>query len=434
MDPRSQAPPTAPKPKSAEVPRPKPAAAKPGQAPPSAVAVRIASIDALRGFDMFWIVGGKEVVVALIHVIGAIVPASLIAAVAPYFPGAEWFRYQASHVRWEGFSAWDMIMPLFLFIVGASMPFSFAKRNKEGQSTAMFYRKIFRRVAILWVLGMIAQGNLLQFDLSRLHPYSNTLQTIAIGYLVAAVALIHFPIGLQVALCAALLVGYWLLMILVPIPGHGAGILEEKVNLAMYLDETILRHYRDGTTYTWILSSMAFAGTVLLGVFSGHLLRTNWSQWTKFTLLVVIGGLLLALGWLWSGGFDGIAGVTLVGKWRFPIIKHLFTSSMVLWACGWSYLLLAFFYLVIDVLGFRRWSFFFIVIGANAIFAYMVAETISGGVVKIAEQLVGGLARYLGSLSGPGPALAEALIPVTAFAILWLVLLYMYRKGTLIRV
>ena len=151
-------------------------------------------------------------------------------------------------------------------------------------------------------------------------------------------------------------------------------------------------------------------------------------------MLAVIGGVLLALGWLWSGGFDGIHGVTLVGGWRCPIIKHLFTSSMVLWACGWSFLLLSLFYMLIDVLGFRRWSFFFVVIGANAIFAYMVAETISGGIFLIARELAGGLARYLDTYSSPGPEAAKALVVVTGFTIFWLVLLYMYRKGTFLRV
>jgi predicted acyltransferase len=435
MDPKSQATPVAVNPKPAQAGGPERAAAKPARAASSGAPVgRVASIDALRGFDMFWIVGGNQVVVAVVALFGAVLPASWLAAASPYFPSVAWFRHQMSHVPWEGFTSWDLIMPLFLFIVGAAMPFSFAQRFQKGQSKAVLYRKIFRRVVILWILGMIAQGNLLNFEYAKLHLFSNTLQAIAIGYLVAALALLHLSVSLQVVLCALLLVGYWLLMLFVPVPGHGAGILEGGVNLARYIDEIILRGFRDGTTYTWILSGMAFAGTTLLGVFSGHVLRTAWRPWTKVGVLAVIGGLLLTLAWLWSGGFDGIHGVTLVGAWRCPIIKHLFTSSMVLWACGWSFLLLALFYLVIDVLGYRRWSFFFMVIGANAIFAYMVADTIAGGIYTIARELVGGMAKYLATFSSPGPEAAHTLVVLTGFAIFWLILLYMYRKGTFLRV
>ncbi len=399
---------------------------------PAATSGRVASIDALRGFDMFWIVGGGGVVMAVVVAIGAVIPSAWLEAAAPYFPSAEWFESQMRHVAWEGFSAWDLIMPLFLFIVGAAMPFSFAKRIERGQSKWALHRKVFRRVIILWILGMIAQGNLLDFDLSRLHLFSNTLQAIAVGYLVAALALIHLSIGLQAVLCAALLIGFWLLMLLVPVPEHGAGVFDQQANLAMYIDEAVLRGFRDGTTYTWILSGMGFAGTVMLGVFSGHILRTAWSQWTKVAVLAAFGGLLLALGWFWSGGFDGVGGVTIVGGWRCPMIKHLFTSSMVLWACGWSYLLLALFYLVIDVLGFRRWSFLFVVIGANAIFAYMLVHPFH--LDNVGSRFVGGLAKYINSLPPPGPAIAGAIVPVAGFVVLWLVLYYMYRKGTLIRV
>jgi predicted acyltransferase len=435
MDKKSQAVPPPIKAKPQDPAGAKPADAKSAPATSSATATgRIASIDALRGFDMFWIVGGDTVVKTVVGLFGALLPAAWINAAAPCFPSSDWFQAQIRHVSWEGFVAWDLIMPLFLFIVGASMPFSFSKRVQDGQGRKALYTKVLRRVAILWILGMIVQGNLLDFDLSKLHLFSNTLQAIAVGYLVAAVALIHLSIGLQVSLCVVLLVGYWLLLLLVPFGGHAAGTLEEHANLALYLDQLILGRFQDQTTYAWLLGSMGFAGTVLFGVFSGHLLRTGWSPWVKFATLLVIGGALLGLGWLWAGGLDGLSGFTLLRDWRCPIIKHLFTSSMVLWACGWSYLLLALFYVVIDVLGFRRWSFFFIVIGANAIFAYMVAHVISSGILAIAKDLVGGLADYLGSLPDPGPAFAGALVPLVAFTLFWLVLLYMYRKGTLIRV
>ena len=372
---------------------------------------RIVSVDALRGFTMFWIIGGQSIVIAMVGLFVAPVPG--------------WIRAQMDHVPWEGFPAWELIMPMFLFIVGTAMPLSFAKRMESGQSKMSLYQKILARTAILFFLGMVAQGNLLEADLSRLHIYCNTLQAIAAGYLIASVAMLHFRVIGQVLIAIALLVGYWLLLMLVPVPGHGAGLLEQNVNLAMYVDELILGRFRDGTHYTWILSSMAFGATVLLGVFSGHLLRANLSAWKKVVWLVTMGVASLSLGWVWSQPW--------LGSWRFPIIKHLFTSSSVLWACGWSYLLLAIFYLVIDVLQFRKWSFFFIVIGSNAILAYMSTHLINFR--QIGNTFVGGVARNLIATDNAWlRALGVAFEPITAFAIVWLILLYLYRKKTFVRI
>jgi predicted acyltransferase len=330
------------------------------------------------------------------------------------------------HMLWEGFSAYDLIMPLFLFIVGAAMPYSFARRIEAGASKGALYRKVLLRTLILFVLGMAAQGHLLAADLSQLHIYSNTLQAIACGYLIASFAIIHLRAFAQVLLAILLLVGYWLLMVLVPVPGSGAGLWEERANLAMYIDKAVLGSFRDGTTYTWLLSGMAFGATVLLGVSAGHLLRTAMAPGKKVAVLLAIGLACLGLGWAWSQEpwLDG---------WRCPIIKHLFTSSMVLWAAGWSYLLMAMFYLVIDVLGFRKWSFFFIVIGSNAILAYMAVHLID--FARIADVFVGGVARNLMATHSPLlQAMGAGLVHWAAFAIVWLILLYLYRKGTFVRV
>jgi len=396
------------------------APSSPSSAP---AAGRIASVDALRGFDMFWIVGGQ---------------AALLAVLGIFFnPIPEGLKAQLGHVPWEGFTAWDLIMPLFLFVVGVAMPLAFAKRAEQGETIGKVYLRILRRVAVLWVLGMAVQGHLLEADRQWVHIFSNTLQAIAVGYLVASILLIHLPIWGQAIGTVLLLVGYWLLMLLVPFGGHAAGTLEEKVNLAMYIDEWVLGPFRDGTTYTWLLSGMGFASTVLLGVLAGHLLRSQWSGVMKVVWLALLGGLCLALGWFWAGGFDGLeelGGVTLVGEWRFPIIKHLFTSSMVLWAAGWSYLLLALFYLVIDVLGQRWFGYAFQVIGANAIFAYVAWQLFHGSFQNVANVLLGGVVRYFGTLPSPMPEIAKALGPLGALVVFWLVLYYMVRKGTFLRV
>jgi predicted acyltransferase len=356
------------------------------------------SIDALRGFDMFWICGGRGVFLAIVGLFVA----------EKDQPG--WFTYHMGHVDWIGFSAWDMIMPLFLFVVGLSMPFSFAKRLETGGKTRV-YLKIARRVVLLWILGMIAQGNLLKADMSVLRIYSNTLQSIASGYLVAAILLLNVSALVQFLVMVGLLVGYWLLMAFVPFPGHAAGTIEPTANLARYIDDLVLGRFDGGTTYTWVLSSMGFAATVLLGVMAGHLLRSGKRPWAKVGWLVAAGVACLVIGRAWGRAF--------------PIIKHIWSSSMVLWSGGWCLLLLAAFYAVIDVLGWRRWSFPFVVIGMNAIVAYMAPRIIPFG--TIGDTLVAGLANHLGKFGGLLKAFA-------AFMVLWLMLWYMYRKRTFVRV
>jgi predicted acyltransferase len=360
---------------------------------------RVASIDALRGFDMFWIVGGQELALAVARIFADPLP-----------PVVE---RQFEHVEWEGFAAWDLIMPLFLFVVGVAMPFSFARRLEEGGATRDLHWKIIRRTLILFVLGMAVQGNLLDFNLSTLHFYCNTLQAIAAGYLVAGLLLLHVGIASQVAFAAAMLVGFWALAMFVPVPGIGAGVLRPDANLPLAVDEFVLGRFHDGTSYTWVLSSMTFAASVLLGVFAGHALRSAMSAGWKFAALVAMGVASLAAGWAWAtwGGF--------------PIIKHIWTSSMTLWAAGWSYLLLALFYLLIDVWQLRRWAFPFVVIGMNAITIYVAYHFVPFR--EISNGLLGSLASHLGR---GGPALVE----FGTVALVWLLLYHMYRQKIFLRI
>ena len=357
---------------------------------------RLASVDALRGFDMFWIVGGSELVVAFVALFVNPVP--------------EWLLHQLDHVPWEGFVGWDLIMPLFLFVSGASLPFSIAKWSDSGEHIGRFYMRLVRRVALLWILGMAVQGNLLDYDLSKLHVYSNTLQAIAAGYVIATIFLMTMPLIGQIIGTVALLLVFWAVLMFVPVPGHGAGILEPGTNLALYIDDLVLGRFRDGTTYTWILSSLGFGATVMQGVFGGHILRSKLTEQTKTLALLGLGFGSLALGWIW--GFE------------FPIIKHIWTSSMVLWSGGWCFLLLAAFYWVIDVMGFRKWSFPLVVLGTNAITVYVAVHLFEFRAMS--DVFVGGLKAHW-------PVFGVFLSALGAFLIPWLILLYMYRKKTFIR-
>ncbi len=354
------------------------------------------SLDALRGFDMFWIIGG-----------GA------IASLDKIFnhPVTAFLKQQLTHVKWQGFRFEDLIMPLFLFIVGAAMPFSFNKRLTQGSSKKQIYSHITRRVIILWILGLMIAGHLLSYDLSKLIIYSNTLQAIAAGYLFASVIILQLKIRWQLVTTGGLLLLFWALMIWIPVPGYGAGVLTEEGNLAIYIDNLILGQFSDGKSYTWLLSSMTFTTTVMLGAIAGHLLRSQKTPAVKTLALFTIGVSLLALGMLWD-------------IW-FPIIKRLWTSSFVLFSGGWCYLLLAVFYLVIDVWGYKKWAFGFVVIGLNAIAVYTATHLFDFR--KIADIFIGGLAEQLGN-SNDFVRYAIALI------IVWLILYWMYRKKTFIKI
>ncbi len=368
----------------------------------SPVSGRILAVDALRGFDMFWIAGGKPLLFGWTVAAGVSLPA--------------WLSFHLEHVPWEGFSAWDLIMPLFLFISGVSLPFSLGRRLTTGQEYRAVYRRILRRIILLWILGMVAQGHLLEVagmvikghpDIYRLHFYSNTLQAIAAGYGVTAVVLLHARRDWQLFILSMLLVVYWAVLTFVPVPGHPAGLLEPRCNIALWVDERLLGPFRDGTEYTWILSSLGFAASVLLGAQAGHILRSQASWGMKLAALAGCGLVCLGLGWLWGQ--------------RFPIIKHLWTSSMVLWAAGWSFLLLAIFFALTDMLGIRRPFLIFTVIGMNAIVAYMGAPFLGDGVDYLIDTFTSAspMQVWLGD--------------VASFCILWLVLWGMYRKRWFVR-
>lgn len=357
---------------------------------------RLASIDALRGFDMFWIMGGGPFIQEFLKIFANPLPV--------------WLDRQFDHVEWEGFVGWDLIMPLFLFVVGVSLPFSIGKRIAMGETRGQIYRKVATRSVILWILGMIAQGHLLEFDSHNLQFYSNTLQAIAAGYIISSIALVEFKIRGQAILTGGLMVAYAICLFVIPVPGIGAGHLTPEGNVAIYIDKAILGRFQDGTTYSWILTSLGFGATVLIGVLAGQLLRSGLSGIRKAQFLAGGGVACLAGGWLIS--------------FALPIIKHIWTSSMILWSGGLSLLLLALFYWLIDVKGYRRWAFPFIVIGVNAIVAYM-ADLFPWK--EISTILFGGLARHFGQVG-------NALVAFGAFFILWSCLYYMYRNRTFIRI
>ena len=182
---------------------------------------RLMSLDALRGFDMLWIIGGE-------HVIRNLAKASdntLLNVVSN----------QMEHVDWIGFHFYDLIMPLFLFMVGMSIPFSVSKRLSLGDSKNKIYRHAIKRSAILFILGMVSQCNLLAFNIDKLFIIHDTLQAIAIGYFISIVIYTQLGLRKQIAIAAGLLFFYWIILTFIPAPGHPAGLMEPQANIAKYV-------------------------------------------------------------------------------------------------------------------------------------------------------------------------------------------------------
>lgn len=363
---------------------------------------RLQSIDALRGFDMLWISGGQKIIYALMFVTG--------------WPAFKWLHGQMEHVKWEGFAFEDLIFPLFLFLAGVSMPFSFAKRKQKGHSKSKIYRHAFIRMVLLVLLGLF-YNRILQFDAQHFRLPS-VLARIGIAWFLAAIIYLNASLRWQLLWFWGLLIGYCMLMLWVPVPGYGAGVLTPEGNLAGYIDRSLLpgKLYLGVMDPEGVLSTIPAVSTALLGVFAGQFLRLKkelFSQHRKAYLLMAAGVLSLLMGWAW-GLF-------------FPIIKNLWTSSFTLYAGGWSLLFLGFFYLVIDVWGFRKWAFFFVVIGMNPITIYLVQyRIIQFDVVR--DTFLGGLIRW----SPPG--LQQMLIAIGYVSCVWLFLYLLYRRKIFLKV
>ncbi len=358
---------------------------------------RVLSIDALRGFDMFWIIGGGTVLSTLPRMWD--------------HPIARAVELQLEHVEWEGFRFEDLIFPLFIFIVGAVLPFSISRRLEGGQSLARVHLHVLKRTLGLILLGLILNG-LLRFDWPQMR-WPGVLQRIGLCYFFAGVLVIHTKWRTQAAVVAAVLLLYWAVTMLVPVPGHGSGDLTPEGCLSSYIDQHLIPgqlYYGYGDN-EGVISTFPAVCTALLGALAGHWLRSNRPGPRKAMGLAAAGLASLIAGYVWG--------------WFFPIIKILWTSSYVLFAGGWSLLLLALFYWVIDVRGCRRGSLFFVVIGMNAITIYFLDGFVDFD--GMAEFFLGGVAMYAGLLT-------PVVLPLGALMGKLLLLRLLHRHGVFFKI
>ena len=372
-------------------------------------AKRLESLDALRGFDLFFLVA-----------LGPLMNSLARAA------DAEWFNNWMgifNHVSWEGFSPWDLIMPLFLFMSGISMPFALS-RYKSMPDKRPLLRRLGKRILLLWIFGMICQGNLLGLNPDKIYLYSNTLQAIAAGYLITALLFLFTRRRTQLITAVLLLLIYWAAMQFIQVDGYGGGNYTPQGNLAEWIDKVVLGRFRDTAQlvdgkvvvaewyhYTWILSSLNFGVTVLTGLFAGYIAKDKIEEKRKLKLYFGIGATMVTIGWLWN--------------FQMPVIKTIWTSSMVLVSSGYCFLLMGLFYYWIDYKGHRSGITWLKVYGVNSILPYMLANVIDFRC--IGQSLLYGLQHYMGSYY-------SFLITLWNVAAIYVILWMMYKRGIFLKV
>ncbi|MGV3503629.1 MAG: acyltransferase family protein [Adhaeribacter sp.] len=354
---------------------------------------RLLSIDALRGFDMLLITGGGTLLVLLENKTG--------------WPWVDALARQFEHPPWHGFTFYDFIFPLFLFVAGVSLPFSLNKGLAGGSSKQDLYRKAFWRLVILVLLGMLDKNAPFPvFDPAQIR-LGSVLGRIGLAGFVTTWLCLNFSHRGRLALVSFILLGYYAALFLVPVPGYGAGDLSFEGNLVGWIDRSVLPGRLLQQTYDelGLLTQLPALCLTVLGATAGDVLRSRWPGLRKLGVLAGAGAACIAFALVWD--------------LHFPINKHLWSSSFILLTAGMAFVFLAFFYLVIDVLHFRSWAFFFRVIGMNAITVYLAYRFFDFG--HTSRLLFGGL-------YAPAPEpWHEVFQALGALVLVWLFLYFLYR-------
>lgn len=335
------------------------------------------------------------------------------------------------HAEWDGCTFTDLIFPFFLFIVGTAMPFSFAKRLASGESRGKLLRHVVVRSLILFALGMILSG-IPNFNYSH-RLILNVLQRIGVIYLMSGAIYLFTGVVAQAVVAVFLIVLYWLLMFLVPVPGYGAGVLAPVGNLWWYVDEVLLQGWHSHTLYVagWrlnhaegILSLIPSIATVLLGSLTGHYLRSRRSAIEK------------AAGMMVFGNFGLVVGI-IMSIW-FPLNKLLWSSSYVVFTAGFALEVLGVCYWLIDIKGIKSWSQPFVVFGSNAITVFFLSTLMAVilDLVTISRTSASGAGAevslksyvYSAVFSPLASSYNASLIFAIVYVLFWLGIMYIFYK------
>ena len=289
-------------------------------------------------------------------------------------PGTwEHIYWPLEHAQWHGWTPTDLVFPFFLFIVGVAITLAFGSRVESGRSTRDLYLKVIKRTLIIFAIGMFLNA-VPHFDFYVLR-IPGVLQRIAVCYFFASIIFLNTKVRTQVAITIALLLIYWLLVKLIPAPGFAAGDLTKEGSLPSFMDRVVFGNHVWAQAKVYdpegLLSTIPALATTLMGVLTGHWLRTKNSSYEKVAGLFVGGAICVAVGWAWNS--------------LFPINKALWTSSYVLFTGGLALQFLALCYWVIDIKGYRRWAKPFEIFGVNAIALYVGAGIMADllGVIKV---------------------------------------------------
>ena len=360
---------------------------------------RLLSVDALRGFDMLLIAGGGTFIV---HLNGK--------------TGLDWvdmLSNQLTHPPWNGFTFYDFIMPLFLFISGVSLSFSIRKSERLGLAKTIIYKKAFKRLVILICLGIIYKNAPVPFFEPSQIRYSSVLGRIGIATFFTTLLFVNYHWAQRLYWVGGILLAYFAALFLIPVPGYGAGDLSFEGNLVGWFDRTFMPGILRQVTYDELalLTQLPALCLTVLGAWAGEILQDG--KPLKQTLkLSIIGFTGIALGLLWG--------------LYFPINKHLWTSSFILLTAGMDFIFLAFFYWIIDVKGFTKWAFFFKVIGMNSLLIYYAYRFIDFNYTS--SLLFGGIYSVTPEIWH------EVFQSIGAVVLVWVFLYVMYRNKMFLKV
>ncbi|MBK7097569.1 MAG: DUF5009 domain-containing protein [Sphingobacteriales bacterium] len=361
---------------------------------------RLYSLDAMRGFDMLMIIGLDN----FFHKLAKASPTPFWTALSDQF----------HHPAWNGFHFYDLIFPLFLFIAGVATPYSIENRLKKGSTKSQLLKHVIQRGLILVLLGIIYNNGLQIKPLFEIR-FGSVLGRIGLAYMFANIIYLYTKQRGQIIWFTILLIGYWLLLKFTSAPGFQAGNLTMEGNFTSYFDRLFLpgKLYETIHDPEGILATVPAIGTGLMGILTGNFLKgEKYAPIRKTVILTAAGMISLVFSLLWN--LD------------FPINKNLWTSSFVLCTGGFSLLLLALFYYIVDVRGFQKWAFPLKVIGMNSILIYLVGEFISWKYTNEA------FFKWLGQLVGEqyGPVVLAA----TVIFIQWAFLYFLYKKKIFLKV
>jgi predicted acyltransferase len=362
---------------------------------------RLVSIDALRGFDMLMICGAD-------------------AFFRSFEGNVSWtwsngLALQFEHPEWIGFTFYDFIFPLFLFVSGVSIPFSLRKSIDSNDPKSQIYRKAFWRMSILVLLGMLDKNAPFHFFDWEQIRLGSVLGRIGIAGFVTVVLYLNFDAIKRLMIVAGILLAYYAAVFLIPVPGFGAGDLTFEGNLVGWFDRTFLpgRLLQRQFDELGILTTFPAICLTILGCFAGEiLLKANHTDKQKLMRLLLVG--------------TGFIAIALVWNLHFPIFKRMWTSSFIMLTSGLAFLSLALFYLVIDILKFQRWAFFLVVVGMNSLTIYMVYRFVNFR--HTSRLLFQGLYEPLGEKWFP---VMESL---GALLLVWLFLYFLYKKRIFFKV